>query len=185
MFKNISNFLWNQLGGFSISPPSKSISDLSLIELQEYVQESCRSLAKQFNDSGKSGERLSELDEELNKLAEKIYGSTSSVAESFVRDLRTNGTLTQTQFVKFCKDFIVKYINFLRNEAPSRVVSSSNSELLRSDFGFLVLAPSLAAVNPRMRALIDRAPINPIAEVVEREKIPLSSLMKPRQPRNY
>lgn len=183
MFKNIGNFLWNQLGGFSISPPSRSLSDLSLGELQSYVQETCKSLAVQFNESKKSADRLSELDSLLEKLTDEIYGSSGVGAEAFVRDLKTSGTGSPRQFVKFCKDFIVKYINYLRSEAPSRV-SSYPTELLRSDFGLLVLAPTLAAVNARMRAQIDSAPINPIVEVVPVQKVDLNSIMKQRKPRN-
>ena len=183
MFKNIGNFLWNQLGGFSISPPSKSLSELSSGELQSYVQETCKSLAVQFNESKKSADRLSELDPLVEKLSEDIYASTGSGPEAFVRDLRTNGTLTQRQFVKFSKEYIVKYINHLRSEAPRRV-SSYPTELLRSDFGLVVLGPAYAAVNARMRAQIDSAPINPIVEVAPVQKVDLNSIMKQRKPRN-
>lgn len=180
MFKNISNFLFNQFGGLNVDAPKKSVKELNVAELQEYVDNVCVSLAKQIIKSEKSwAESNKNLTDLLNQLVINLAGNDNfstamATAKGDAKDLPS--------LVSAIVDHTRKHYLEQKANAPAR------SSGLRSPYGGIVVpvgrtagiyfSPFEQAVKSHVQTVVDTAPSRTVVvapKKVNYDSIPMRS----------
>ena len=179
MFKNISNFLFNQFGGLSLDAPKKQITDLSLSELKEYIENVSESLAKQLIAERKNvADKRSDLESLIKQLASDVRDTNVGMQS----ELASKGVNNGAQFVALVLGQVQAHYDFIVASRPS-VRGVSRNPILATPFGLMILSPLERAVRPSVREAADRAPVAPAKEVARGPKLDLNTVLQKRTSR--
>jgi hypothetical protein len=179
MFKNISNFLFNQFGGLSLDAPKKSINSLSLSELKEYIETVCESLAKQLVAERKS---VADAKSDLEGLAKQLLADIADTSVGMQSELASKGVNSTSQFVILILGQVQAHYDFIVASRPS-VRSAARNPILATPFGLMLLSPLERAVRPSVREAAERAPLAAAKVVARGPKPDLNSVLQKRTAR--
>ena len=180
MFKNISNFLFNQFGGLSLDAPIKSITSLSLSELKEYIETVCESLAKQLVSERKS---VGDAHSDIVNLSKQLLTDLRDTNVGIQDELTNKGVSNSSQFSAIIVAQVQAHYDFIVASRPS-VRGAYRNPILATPFGLMILSPLEKAVSSSVREAADRAPVVPYKVVSRGPKPDLSKFLSMRTSRS-